>query len=81
VVDALAHLRATGGRALEPRTGAEAAYLAGIDRRMASTVWATGGCDSWYIDATGRNSVLWPGHTWSFRRRLRRLDPAEYAVT
>jgi cation diffusion facilitator CzcD-associated flavoprotein CzcO len=81
VVDALAHLRATGGRSLEPRPGAEAGYLAGIDRRMASTVWATGGCDSWYIDATGRNSTLWPGHTWSFRRRLRRLDPAEYAVT
>lgn len=26
---------------------------------MARTVWTTG-CASWYLDATGRNSTLWP---------------------
>ena len=28
---------------------------------MASTVWATGGCVSWYLNAAGRNPTLWPG--------------------
>jgi len=28
---------------------------------MRGAVWTAGGCDSWYLDATGRNSTLWPG--------------------
>ena len=47
---------------------------------MKGTVWTKGGCTSWYLDATGRNSTLWPDFTFRFRRRLRRFDPAAYAV-
>ena len=45
---------------------------------MAATVWTTGGCVSWYLNAAGRNPTLWPGSTIGFRRATRRLDPAEY---
>ncbi|MET7418444.1 NAD(P)/FAD-dependent oxidoreductase [Dactylosporangium sp. NPDC005555] len=68
-------------RSVEPRAEAQRAFAAAVDRRMARTVWATGGCSSWYIDATGRNSTLWPGSTWRFRRRMRRFDPHAYEVT
>ena len=37
-----------------------------------------GGCSSWYLDRTGRNSAIWPGFTWAFRRRLRRFRPGDY---
>ena len=47
---------------------------------MASTVWATGGCVSWYLNAAGRNPTLWPGSVGGFRRATRRLDLAEYHV-
>ena len=47
---------------------------------MASTVWATGGCKSWYLNSAGRNPTLWPGSVGGFRRATRRLDLAEYRV-
>jgi len=77
---ALRHLRATGGQALEPTPAAQAAFVADVDRRMQGTVWTSGGCRSWYLDATGRNSTLWPGFTHRFKRRLDGLDPSEYIV-
>ena len=36
----------------------------------------TGGCTSWYLDANGRNTTLWPGHTTEFRRATRQVDLA-----
>jgi hypothetical protein len=36
---------------------------------------------SWYLDATGRNSALWPGTVRAYQRRVRNFDPRDYAVT
>ena len=80
LLGALDHLRRTGAAALEPRVEAQAAWLADVDRRMRGTVWVAGGCRSWYLDATGRNSTLWPDHTWRYRRRAARFDAAEYVT-
>jgi cation diffusion facilitator CzcD-associated flavoprotein CzcO len=79
VLGALERMRRDGVRAVEPTAEAQARFVAGVDRRMAKTVWATG-CRSWYIDATGRNSTLWPGSTWRFRQRMKRFDLAAYEV-
>jgi cation diffusion facilitator CzcD-associated flavoprotein CzcO len=66
--------------AIEPRPEAQAAYVAEIDRSMRGTVWTSGGCLSWYLDSTGRNSTLWPRSSWQFRRRLARFAPTEYIL-
>jgi len=56
-------------------------YNREIDERMRTTVWELGGCQSFYIDATGRNATIWPDWTWRFRR-LARVDPADaYGLT
>jgi cation diffusion facilitator CzcD-associated flavoprotein CzcO len=78
VLGAVRHLRGRGLGAVEPRAEAQAAFVADVDARMRSTVWATGGCKSWYMDRTGRNSTLWPSYTFSFMRRVSRFDPHEY---
>jgi cation diffusion facilitator CzcD-associated flavoprotein CzcO len=78
VLKALRHLDATGATAIEPTDEAQAAFVAEVDRRMAPTVWSTGGCQSWYLDATGRNSTLWPSFATAYRRRARRFRPADY---
>jgi len=80
-LSALGHMRRRGAAAIEPRPEAQAAYLAEVERRMAGTVWTAGGCASWYLDRTGRNSALWPDFTWSFRRRVASLKPEEYLTT
>jgi cation diffusion facilitator CzcD-associated flavoprotein CzcO len=53
VMDYLATLERTGAAALDARPGAQERWCAGIERRMASSVWTTGGCMSWYLNAAG----------------------------
>ncbi|HET9450611.1 MAG TPA: NAD(P)/FAD-dependent oxidoreductase [Aggregicoccus sp.] len=78
VLGALRYLEARGLAAVEPRADAQARYVSEVDARMRHTVWAQGGCHSWYLDATGRNSTLWPGFTFSFRRRVASFEPSDY---
>ena len=66
--------------AIEVTQAAQDEFSAEIDRRTEGSVWIAGGCRSWYLDRTGRNSVLWPGPTWEFRRRTREVDPAQHRM-
>ncbi|QHC20649.1 flavin-containing monooxygenase [Streptomyces sp. GS7] len=68
------------GIALDARPSAVQEWTRTIQERMRRTVWNTGGCDSWYLDANGRNTTAWPGTTAEFRRATRRVDLAEYEV-
>jgi hypothetical protein len=79
VIGAIRHLRQHGFATVEPRPEVQARFVAEVDGKMSGTVWVTGGCASWYIDPTGRNSTLWPGFTFSFRRRCR-FRPDEYLL-
>jgi len=67
--------------AIEPRRTAQDAWNEQVQRRMEGTVWTAGGCESWYVDRNGRNTTLWPDHTFRFRAALRRFDAAEYELT
>jgi cation diffusion facilitator CzcD-associated flavoprotein CzcO len=69
-----------GVAALEPRAEAQARWNDAIQRRMPGTVWLEGGCQSWYIDANGLNTSLWPDFSFRFRQALARFDPAEYVT-
>ncbi len=80
VLGALRYVEGRGLAAVEPSGEAQARFVRQLDTRMAGTVWATGGCKSWYQDATGRNSTLWPGSTLSFRRRVAHFEPSEYVA-
>ncbi|GAA1914348.1 NAD(P)/FAD-dependent oxidoreductase [Streptomyces sodiiphilus] len=81
LADYLAKLDALGGRAaLTPRPEAVENWNRDIQERMRRTVWNTGGCTSWYLDASGRNTTVWPGTTAAFRKETRTLDLGEYDV-
>jgi cation diffusion facilitator CzcD-associated flavoprotein CzcO len=80
IIGALRHLERTGAPAVEVRPEAQLAYNEAVQRRMEHTVWTRGGCESWYLDAHGHNTTLWPTFTWRFRRATRRFQPAEYIV-
>ncbi|MGH3821642.1 MAG: flavin-containing monooxygenase [Pseudonocardiaceae bacterium] len=77
-LDALRYLKHSGAAAVEVSPEAQLAYNRVIQRRMQGTVWTSGGCASWYLDAHGRNTTLWPTFTWRFRRATRKFDPANY---
>jgi len=78
LADFMRNLDAPGLRALAPTAGAQRRWNDDVQRRMQRTVWTTGGCQSWYLDANGRNTSLWPGTTAHFRRETRRVDLSEY---
>jgi len=81
VVSALAHARRRGIDRIEVRPAAQAAYDRAVQHKMRRTVWVTGGCRSWYLDADGRNIALWPDFTWTYAWQTRRFDPANYDLT
>jgi cation diffusion facilitator CzcD-associated flavoprotein CzcO len=80
LVGAVRYMRKYGVDAIEPREDAQTAWVAAVDRRMRGTVWVAGGCSSWYLDSTGRNSTLWPDSSWSYYRRAARFKPRDYTV-
>jgi cation diffusion facilitator CzcD-associated flavoprotein CzcO len=50
-----------------------------VQRASRKSVWETG-CHSWYTTASGRNTNNWPDHTFRYRYRVRRFDPAAYRM-
>jgi cation diffusion facilitator CzcD-associated flavoprotein CzcO len=80
VLDALRFMRHQRAATVEARQDAQVIYNEKIQDSLKNTVWNAGGCASWYIDKTGRNTSLWPTYTWKFRRAMRRFNPSEYVV-
>jgi cation diffusion facilitator CzcD-associated flavoprotein CzcO len=75
----LLRYRASRGLAtVEPTPQAQERFVADVDRRTQGSVWTAGGCVSWYLDATGRNSTLWPDSVRAYRRRLARFQDADW---
>jgi hypothetical protein len=77
---ALRYRREHGLGTLEPTAAAQRAFIAEVDRGTEGSVWTAGGCLSWYVDVTGRNSTLWPGSVRHYQRRLARFAIADYAT-
>ena len=81
VLRAIGALEEAGAATVEVRPEAHDEFNADIDRRLAGTVWNTGGCNSFYLDAKGRNATLWPDWTWRFRLlSAGRFDRKAYAL-
>ncbi len=81
VMDALDHMKQNRLKTIEASQVAQEKFVEEMDRKTKNTVWATGGCDSWYLDKDRHNSTLWPGFTFSFMARMSRFQPSEYRVS
>ncbi|MEP7123160.1 MAG: NAD(P)/FAD-dependent oxidoreductase [Byssovorax sp.] len=80
VLSALTTMRSLGLGRVEVRSGAQEAYNAEVQRDLQGTVWNTGGCSSYYLDANGRNSIGFPWSTMRMRGLLREIDLGSYAT-
>ncbi len=77
ILDALRGMERHNVQAVALRPEVQAAFRAEMQRRMQGTAW-TSGCSSWYLDARGHNTTLWPGFTFEFKHRTRRFDVQSY---
>ncbi|KQT60850.1 4-hydroxyacetophenone monooxygenase [Methylobacterium sp. Leaf456] len=80
VLGGLRWLKKNPGRAVEVRAQAQSAFRASVDARLADSIWARGGCGSWYLDEKGRNRTLWPGTATAYRRGAGRLRRRDYTL-
>ncbi len=78
--EAIRTMRHNDYAVVEVSPEAASSYNADIQRRMKRTVWTTGGCASWYMDAHGNNTTLWPRTTFAFRSLTKQFDVAAYRV-
>ena len=81
MLDALETMERRGATQVEVRRDAYDAYNAHLQDRLKDTVWNTGGCSSWYLDANGRNATIWPTFTFRFWQQTRRFDEPAYVMT
>ncbi|MGB1093044.1 MAG: 4-hydroxyacetophenone monooxygenase, partial [Oceanobacter sp.] len=63
------------------RKKAQDDYNTEIQHRLSTTVWNTGGCYSWYLNDAKKNTTLWPGHTYEYRKRLQRINWKDFTIS
>jgi cation diffusion facilitator CzcD-associated flavoprotein CzcO len=80
ILDALETMKERGLATIDVRRDVQAAYNEGLQRDLEGTVWSSG-CSSWYLDAKGNNTTLWPTFTFTFRKRTRHFDADSYTLT
>jgi cation diffusion facilitator CzcD-associated flavoprotein CzcO len=81
IVDALRVMRSRGADVAEVRPEIQERFNEELHDALDGTVWLAGHCQSWYLDDTGRNTMVWPTWTWRFRQRTRRFDPDSYLLS
>ncbi|HWO22171.1 MAG TPA: NAD(P)/FAD-dependent oxidoreductase [Kofleriaceae bacterium] len=77
-VNAILTMHRHGLAAIDVRPEAERAFGSEMSRKLANTVW-TSGCSSWYLAPDGE-VLLWPGFTFDYWRRTRRVQLSAYAT-
>lgn len=78
VIDALERMDRAQLAAVDTRPEVARAFNERLQQRLQRTVWAQGGCTSWYQTRDGRITTLWPGSTLAFRWHTRRFRLEEH---
>ncbi|WP_171206186.1 NAD(P)/FAD-dependent oxidoreductase [Ruegeria sp. HKCCA0235A] len=74
----LSEMQREGLSAITPDAAKQAAFTREMHSRHADGVWQAGGCTSWYMDAEGRNTTLWPGTVAEFQKRMAQSGLEQY---
>jgi hypothetical protein len=64
--------------ALDVRREDEDGFRDLVVGRTRTAVHSVGGCTSFYLDAKGKNLLLWPGSMLDMWRRMQRFDATPY---
>jgi cation diffusion facilitator CzcD-associated flavoprotein CzcO len=67
-------------RWLDVRAEVQDAYNAAIQKRLERTTWMSG-CNSWYLNADGFNSAMFPGFATQYLRQMLDFRREDYEVS
>ncbi|MCK0165725.1 NAD(P)/FAD-dependent oxidoreductase [Marinobacter sp. S6332] len=77
VLGCLQALQKYPGAAMDVRADRLEAYATSVQEDLEGSVWSSG-CSSWYLDANGKNTLNWPGFTFTYRLATRNVNTADY---
>jgi hypothetical protein len=73
-------LEAKKAKQIEVKSEIQISYNKEIQSRLKDTVWNSG-CVSWYRTSSGKNTSIWPGFTFEFISRTKKVNPIDYNWT
>ena len=79
VMDCLKQMDKHNWQVVDVKPDAYAAFNRDTQTKLGGAVWSTG-CQSWYVNANGKNTTLWPGFTFDYRRKTAQFDAQNYQV-
>ena len=65
---------------IQPSELAEDDYTNMVHKEMKRTVWANGGCNSWYQNAQGKVIAMFPGFSFSYRRLCSKFVKSHHII-
>jgi cation diffusion facilitator CzcD-associated flavoprotein CzcO len=79
VGQALKYMKNQECESLEVKQEDENQFNDKLQAQMSKSVW-TSGCASWYLDASGKNTTVWPSFTFNYVLQTRTFNPEMYDV-
>jgi hypothetical protein len=80
IIECLKLLEEEGAASMDVRPGPVRRFNEELEERLQDTVW-TSGCKSWYTQEDGKNIAIWPGLSYRYRMRTRRVNRDHYVFT
>jgi len=65
---------------VSPKEEKAVEWTKSIRSKTPHTVWGTG-CTSWYLNASGENTTVWPDQTFRFRKSTRGFKKQDHDIT
>lgn len=81
IVKGIEAAESAGAKSVEVKQHVQDVWNAQVQDSLRGTVWNDGGCSSYYIDATGRNSAIYPWTTIRFKHDTERFNLDDYELT
>jgi cation diffusion facilitator CzcD-associated flavoprotein CzcO len=78
IVDSIKKLSAKKATWMNVKKDVQISYNAELQQKLKTTVWQSGGCKSWYQTRSGKNTAIWPGFTFTFRNRTKRVNEQDF---
>ena len=79
IVQAIQAMMGQRLRFVNVKANRQAEYDMKIQERLKRSIWNSG-CTSWYQTATGKNTSVWPGYTFTYRLMTGRFDARDYEL-
>jgi cation diffusion facilitator CzcD-associated flavoprotein CzcO len=80
ISEALLYMQEKNLRTLDVKQDVYDQFNKKLQAKLKKTVWQSGGCHSWYQDAKGNNTTIWPDFTWIYILLMKSFDSENYIL-